>query len=74
MAPKTELGNITADIMIDILESYMEYVAAVEYALNFADMPYQMEERLLKMTKQRQKDWKPILEKLRKDKENDERC
>lgn len=63
---KTELGTITADIMIDILESYMEYVAAVEYALNFADMPYQMEERLLKMTKQRKKDWEPVLEDLKK--------
>lgn len=70
---ETEAGVLTAESIVDILESYMEFVSAVEYALNFADMPYQMEERLLTMTKQRYKDLKPILEKLRKDKGNDEK-
>ena len=63
----TELGVITAEIIIDVLESYMEYVAAVEYALNFADMPYKIEERIAKMTRDSKKKWKPILDKIKKD-------
>ena len=64
---ETEAGVLAAESIVDILESYMEFVSAVEYALNFADMPYKIEVRLEKMVKERRKQWEPILEKVKKD-------
>lgn len=56
-----EEEQIVADIMIAMLESYMEYVAAIEYAIKYGDMPYATE-----ITEQRKKDWQPILNDLKK--------
>ena len=53
--------QIVVDIMIAMLESYMEYVAAIEYAIKHADTPYAIE-----ITEQRKKDWQPILNDLKK--------
>lgn len=64
---ETEAGVLAAESIVDILESYMEFVSAVEYALNFADMPYKIEERLEKMVKERRKQWEPILKKVKTD-------
>lgn len=54
-----EEEQIVNDIMIDMMESYMEYVAAVEHALKHVI-------RLKKMTEQRKTDWQPILNELKK--------
>ena len=56
-----EEEQIVADIMIAMLESYMEYVAAIAYAIKYSDMPYAIE-----ITQQRKKDWQPILDNLKK--------
>ena len=63
------------DCIVEILESYMEFVSVVKYAMNFADMPYKIEKRLLNTIKQRENDWQPILETARatqKEKKNGE--
>ena len=64
---ESEAGVLAAESIVDILESYMEFVSAVEYALNFADMPYKIEVRLEKMVKERRKQWEPILKKVKTD-------
>lgn len=64
---EAEAGFLAAENIVDILESYMEFVSAVEYALNFADMPYKIEVRLEKMVKERRKQWEPILKKVKTD-------
>ena len=56
-----EEEQIVDDIMIAMLESYMEYVAAIEYTIKYTDMPYAIE-----ITEQRKKDWQPILDNLKK--------
>lgn len=67
----TESVGMTAnDVLIEVLESYMEFISVVEYATNFADMPYKIEERLLKTIKQRKKDWQPILEQAKERRKN----
>lgn len=67
MAPKTELGKTALEVIVEILESYVEFIDVVEYATNFADMPYKIEVRIAKMTKDRKEKWKPILDKIKKD-------
>ena len=69
-----EESKAANDCIVEILESYMEFVSAVKYAMNFADMPYKIEKRLLNTIKQRENDWQPILETARatqKEKTND---
>lgn len=64
---KTEAGEIAVEVMVDILESYIEFIDIAEWATNFADMPYKIEDRFIKTIKERRKKWKPVLEDLKKD-------
>lgn len=67
MAPQTDLGKSALECIVEILESYVEFIDIVEYSTNFADMPYKIEKRLINTIKDRRKNWEPMLKKLKKD-------
>lgn len=67
MAPQTDLDKSALECIVEILESYVEFIAIVEYSTNFADMPYSIEKRLIATIKDRRKNWEPMLKKLKKD-------
>ncbi len=63
----TEECKEALECIVEILESYVEFIDIVEYSTNFADMPYKIEKRLINTIKERRKAWKPLLEKTKKD-------
>lgn len=64
--PKTEVGALATETIVNILESYMEFVNTVDfYAKNFTEGRPKM---LLKaMCEKRIEYWLPVLEKIKKD-------
>lgn len=71
--PKTEAGALAAETIINILESYMEFVSTIDfYAKNFAEGRPKM---LLKaMCKRRFESWLPMLEQIKSDLEKEKQC
>ena len=69
--PKSELGVLTAETIVNILESYMEFVNTIDYyADNFAKgRPHML---LKQMCKRRVESWMPILAKIKSDLEGGE--
>ena len=65
--PQTELGEVALETLVDTIESYVEFIHIVEYATNFADMPYEIEKRFMKTIKERKKQWEPLLQDLKSD-------
>lgn len=65
--PKTDAGQIALECIVEVLDSYIEFIDIVEYSTNFADMPYSIEKRLIATIKDRKKAWTPMLKKLKKD-------
>lgn len=64
--PETEVGALAAETIVNILESYMEFVNTIYfYANNFAEGRPKM---LLKaMCKKRLETWLPMLKQIQKD-------
>ena len=64
--PKSELGVLAAETIVDILESYMEFVNTIDfYADNFAKgRPHML---LKQMCKRRTETWMPMLAKIKSD-------
>lgn len=67
--PKSELGVLSAETIVDILESYMEFVNTIKfYSDNFAEGRPKM--LLKQMCKRRIESWMPILAKIKSDLED----
>ena len=55
------------DCIIEILESYMEFINIMESTLNcYAELPDKIEAMSKTLIAKRRNDWKPILEKVKK--------
>ena len=63
----TETGKYAVECLVDCLESYMEFIAIVQMNCNICNVPEQFKRQMNTLCKRRQKDWKPILEKLKQD-------
>lgn len=61
---ETQAAN---DCIIEILESYMEFINIMESTLNcYAELPDKIEAMSKTLIAKRRNDWKPILEKVKK--------
>ena len=67
---ETKLGALAAETVVNVLESYIEFVDIIDYyANNFAEGRPKM---LLKaMCKRRFETWSPMLKQIKKDLEGD---
>lgn len=55
------------DCIVEILESYMEFINIMESTLNcYAELPDKIEAMSKTLIAKRRNDWKPILEKVKK--------
>ena len=61
---ETQAAN---DCIVEILESYMEFINIMESTLNcYAELPDKIEAMSKTLIAKRRNDWKPILEKVKK--------
>jgi hypothetical protein len=63
-----EEANDAKDCIVEILESYMEFVDIMERTLNcYAEMPDKIELMAKTLINDRRQSWQPILDKLKSD-------
>lgn len=64
---QTELGQDANAVIIEILESYMEFVDITENTLKKCTMPPQIKTLAGALIARRRLEWKPILEKAKQE-------
>lgn len=65
---KIETGIFAAETVVEILESYMEFVDIMERTLNcYAEMPDKIELMAKTLINNRRQSWQPILDKVKSD-------
>ena len=67
-------GQAANDCIVEILNSYMEFIAIVQMNCEKCNVPEQFKRQMNVLCKRRQKDWLPILETARaaqKENQND---
>lgn len=58
-------GQAANDCIVEILNSYMEFIAIVQMNCEKCNVPEQFKRQMNVLCKRRQKDWSPILEEAR---------
>ena len=71
MKLETEGGKIAVECLIECLESYMEFVDIMEKTLVRSDLPKDLRRYSRLLITLRKGEWKPILDKLKKDIKNE---
>ena len=71
---KTDTGIFAAETVVEILESYVEFIDIMERTLDcYAKMPDKIELMAKTLINNRRQSWKPLLDKIKSDLEKSKR-